>query len=521
MNVNIAKRTLALLAALATLGMCFGAWALAEGEEPLPPDDGGAGAAEAAADAVTAPARHVLDTNVVDLGKVPEETATEKKCDFLLVVDVATGVLIHEKNISAEMPVGGAAVQLMTALVALDCLSPDDTILVSADVLERCPRSSAALGLAAGNQVLVSDLIVGMLYTGAVDAAYILADEVVKWEGVESIGALMAARADGLGMTNTDYSGSDGTGVRQVRSTAADQCELYMEALGNETLLSLLKPGAYQVQSKSAPWITGDTDEDAAERAAMVEMNENLPDKLVNHVGAAVPENRQYDVRLSSAVSCTVKPANKSGRYNIVFFHAVDSRSDMVIIMGSATNTAAVAPKPLINLTDIFNRRKIIDLIPYVEVAANGLTVEKSGQTINGWFLTAGHVLYGRQMASYDPDAKVQNTAGDFDLSKMAVVLKPETSTLVTNEDGSRSIQAKVLVNNAVEGNVLLSTAPRATQTEVSQNTNTLYTEDDVLPPEPTLMSQYGWVIIIAGVILLAMIMIVVGVLIRNRMERW
>ena len=92
---------------------------------------------------------------------------------------------------------------------------------------------------------------------------------------------------------------------------------------------------------------------------------------------------------------------------------------------------------------------------------------------------------------------------------------------MVTNADGSRTVSALVLVNNEVAGTVQLSTAPKASGTASADQTPVgFYTDDDVMPAQPTLMSQYGWVILIAGVALLAMLVIVLGVLIRNRMER-
>ena len=524
MNTVKTKRFLSMTLAILAAFLFLSPTARAD-EDAAASTEGGASDAETEMVAVnmTEAGQHLRRTEVVDLGKVPEETATEENCEVLLVADVATGVLIHEKNIAVPMPVGGAAVQLMTVVAALDHLSVEDTITVDAKMMKDMPGGRPKLGLGEKNVVLVADLIVSALYTGSVDAAFVLGREAADRSGTGSIGTLMAEKAAAIGMTDTDYASCDGTGMEQIQSTAADQCELYLEALSNEALLPLMKAGVYKLQSKAAPWITGEDKQAKKDRAAATKANENLPDKLVNGVSAVVPENRLYDVRLSSAVSCTVKSPRKdeSARYNLIFIRAVDYRSDMVMVIWTPTSSGTVAVKPLYNLTEIFSRRKIVDLIPYIEVAANALTVEKNGVSVSGWFLGEGHVMYGRQMVSYDPDAKVQNSTNDFDLSRMSVVLKPELSSMVNRDDGSKSIQAKVMVNNSVEGTVTLSTAPRATQTTVSQNTNILYTEDDVMPEEPTLMSQYGWIIIIGGVALLAIIMIIVGVLLRNRMERW
>ena len=541
------KRFAAWLLVGALLCTLAGGVAFADEETPAQDDTqtdasmaDAAGTDEAAETDETIPGTHLIRTDVVELGKVPNETKTEERCDVLLVADMATGVAIHEKNTQLSIPVSGAVVQLMTILAALDHVSLDETVVITEEHLKDIPRSNAKLGLAVGNKVVVSDLVVAMLYGGAIDAARVLADEAAQRAGVGGIGVLMAQKAAQLGMTSTEYAFSDGVGSEVVMTTAVDQCELYMEALGNDALLDLMKAGVYVLRSEREEVVEKDGEQAADEEAAqteadegnkkktakvkMREINKNLPLKLTNAVAAVVPENRLYDVRLSSAVTCLADSSRNDERYNAVIFHSMDARSDMAILywVPQASNTVAV--KNLYNLADIFSRRKVIDLIPYIEVAANGLTVEKNGVKISGWFLKEGHVMYGRQMAAYDPEAKdAENAAAskdDYVLANMKIVLKPDTGTLITSEDGSRQIAAKVMVDNSVEGTVTLATAPKAVQTEVSQNTNTVYTDDDIIPPEPTLMSQYGWIIIICGVVLLGMIVIILGVVIRNRMER-
>lgn len=517
------KRGAALVSILILL--CTGAmrFASADAEQPE-------GETVTAAGAATEPtaSQHLVRTKVVDLGKVPEETKTELRCEVLLVADVETGVLIHEKNINVLMPVGGNAIQLMTAITALDYVELDEIITVTEQQVEAFPRGGKKFGLRVGNNVQVADLVMSMLFNGAMDSAAVLADAAMQRAQADSFSELMELKAQQLGMTSTDYTLSDGTGEEPIMSTAIDQCELYLEAMANEPLWSMLEAGVYETRStlaESTPTLgSAGKKKSAAAEDKMTRPNPNLPSKLINDVAAVVPENRAYDVRLSAAVSSLVDSTQKFDRYSMVFYRATDYRSDMAILYWAPQSAAAVTTQNLCYLADIFSRRKVIDLIPYIEVAANALTVEKSGLKVSGWFLGDGHVMYGRQMASYDPEAKAEKNAAaqanDFDIAEMKVILKPDNGTMITNGDGSRSIQAKVLVNNSVEGTVTIETAAKAVQTEVSQNTNTVYTDDDITPPEPTLMSQYGWVIITMGVLILGLLVIVIGMVARNRMER-
>lgn len=485
------------------------------------------------------------DAPVVDLGVIPDETETEKDCSVLLVADAATGVLIHEKNIDIQMPISGSAVQLMSALTILDYVFADEVITVSKDQMKVVPHAGKKFGLAEKSSVYAADLIASMLLINAVDSAVVLTDIVQSKAGVESFGALMAEKARQLGMESTDYTTCSGWGTDELLTTARDQSKLYMEALDHDTLGPILKSGTYQVRSKISfftptPVVTMASAPSAATTSApkpattpipsrapkgkdgnegVVDLNAALPLELTNSISAVVPNNRNYDVRLSSAISCSASYAQK--HYGIAYYRATDYRSDIIVIFWSQASARRISLDTLGDLTEIFSRRKVMDLVPYIQMAASSLTIEKSGLSVSGWMLADEYKLFGRQMNAYDPTAREpEKTATTFDPAELSVRLQPNANTMVTKDDGSRTVSALVLVNNEVAGTVLLSTASKAGSVDTAkQKPMDLYTDDDIMPTQPTLMSQYGWVILIAGTALVAMIVIILGVLIRNRME--
>lgn len=496
------KRGLALLAAVLLLSIMTMQTTLADQDDAS--QTGDADAVEAGADGQSGEGR-LVETDVVALGTVPFETESEEGCDVILAVDVATDVLINEKNLSIEVPVGGAVVQLMTALVALDYLNMDDVLTVTEQQEDNFSASKGNLGLETENEVTVRDLIASMLYNGAYDSALVISDAVKDRAGVDSIGGLMAEKAEELGMESTDYSECDGIGTEQIMTTATDQCELYLEALNNDQLIDILESGVYTVESYNDG------------------INENIPEKLTNNVTVTVPENKYYDLRLSSAVSCTVKTEKSSGYnlYNVVFYHAVDTQSDIVFAIWIRAGSSKIRVKTVTDLADIFSKRTIIDLVPYIKAEVNSFSITKNGVTISGWSLKGDNTIYGCQMVSYDPDADVQDTSGNFDISKMTISLEPEQDSLTLNDDGSRTVTVKVMINNSVVDTVVLTTAAKtSSESSSEQNNITIYTDEDVTTLDPTLMSQYGWMIIVGGVVLLAIITIIIGISIRNRMER-
>ena len=64
----------------------------------------------------------------------------------------------------------------------------------------------------------------------------------------------------------------------------------------------------------------------------------------------------------------------------------------------SQANAKRISGETLGYLSEIFGRRKVVDLIPYVQVATNALTIEKGGLSVSGWMLAEDCRLYGRQM---------------------------------------------------------------------------------------------------------------------------
>lgn len=501
------------------------------------------------------------DAAVIDLGTIPDETDPEKSCEVLLVADIATGVLIHEKNIDVSMPVNGCAVQLMTALVALDYCGAEDVVTVKLRELAGFRSDTdAVFGLTENSRIYVVDLIASMILQNAADSAAVLTSIVLDKAGTNDFGALMAEKALQLGMTDTNYAACTGNGADEVLTTARDQSRLYLAALQNETLGAILQSGVYTVRSKLAfftptptatvaPTPTATLKATATPEAtptptstptpkptrtprpektpkpeksaeAPADPNAAIPAELTNSLSVVVPNNHDYDIRLSCAVSSFVSYAQKN--IGVSYCRASDYRSDIVVLCWSQANAKRISGETLGYLSEIFGRRKVVDLIPYVQVAISALTIEKSGLSVTGWMLADDYRLYGRQMNAYDPTAREpEKTATTFDLAKLSVRLQPNANTMVTNADGSRTVSALVLVNNEVAGTVQLSTAPKTSSSATTtENPVGFYTDDDVMPAQPTLMSQYGWMILIAGAALLAMLAIVIGVLIRNRMER-
>ena len=456
-------------------------------------------------------------SNVVNLGKVPDETKVEQTCEVLYVIDMKTGVPIHDKGATSRVAVEDAAVQLLTALTALDYVSLDEVIPVNEGNLLYIRGSASQLRLNKYMQVCVSDLIASMLMIGAVDSAYTLVKTVEERAG-ESIGVLMQRKAESLGMNDTDYTGCDGIGMTPITTSVIDQARLYLSALKTEELKDIFASGVWQIRSRDAEWVTEQTEGYKSILAA----NARLPKTIQSPVSEVNPSTQSYDARISSLIAADLKGSfsNKVEK-SITFAHAKDYRGEIAVLLWGTPNKNAESEKRISKLTDIFTRRKIVDLLPHVEAAATSVSVTKNSVTTAGWSLVPGYSLYGRQMAKYDPDDEAPKTSEEYDLRNLGILLKPEVASMRTYQDGSRTVSVMVLVNNEAADNALLKTQPKKAQTTVSEGFDTLYSEEDFQPVDSSLTSRFNIYLIIGIVAIAAIVLIVIGLLIRNRLERW
>lgn len=139
-----------------------------------------------------------------------------------IVADARTGRVLYADRPHRRLLIGSAA-KLMTALVTLERVSLDDTF--AAPPYAGDPTESR-IGLGSGEQLLVVDLLRGLLVVSGNDAAVALAEGVAGSQ--EAFVELMNERAQELGMGDTRYGNpiglDDGTG-----SSAADLVTLTRE----------------------------------------------------------------------------------------------------------------------------------------------------------------------------------------------------------------------------------------------------------------------------------------------------
>ena len=149
-----------------------------------------------------------------------------------VVIDSNNGGVLYSKNANLRLPPASTA-KVMTALVALERLKPDQKILVNSRAANVSPSKA---GLTPYAEYRAIDLILATLVSSSNDAAVALAETVSGDE--KEFAKLMNEKAKRLGMNDTKFINATGlTEKRQVQySTAMDLARLLRVAAKNKTI---------------------------------------------------------------------------------------------------------------------------------------------------------------------------------------------------------------------------------------------------------------------------------------------
>ena len=135
------------------------------------------------------------------------------------ILSVDSGLTVFEQN--ADEPIAPAsAVKIMTAIIAYEHFDGrfDTVLTVSEEAIDATEGNN--IGLEAGEQVSVDELLTALIAGGANDAANVFAFEISG--SVEAYCELMNAKAKEIGANSTVYENVSGIDSEGMRTTARD-----------------------------------------------------------------------------------------------------------------------------------------------------------------------------------------------------------------------------------------------------------------------------------------------------------
>lgn len=154
---------------------------------------------------------------------VPSTEPPRVTAESAALGDLASGKVLWHRGGSERRPIASVT-KIMTALLVLETSEPGELVTASASAAS---QSGAELGLMAGEQVPVRDLLLALMLQSANDAAVALAEHVAG--SVEAFVEGMNRRARQLGLRDTRFASPNGLDDSGY-STARDLVALTAEA---------------------------------------------------------------------------------------------------------------------------------------------------------------------------------------------------------------------------------------------------------------------------------------------------
>jgi D-alanyl-D-alanine carboxypeptidase len=153
-----------------------------------------------------------------------------------LMMDANSGTLLRQWNADSSLPMASVT-KLMTVLVALETLSPDEMVTVPAEALN-LPAGYVRMGLDAGEKIHVRTLLYGALLPSGNDAAMTLA---IRAAGSEAAFVKkMNQRAQEWGLTETHFVNPHGIDAPDHYASAKDLAQLGLRALQNPIIAEIV-----------------------------------------------------------------------------------------------------------------------------------------------------------------------------------------------------------------------------------------------------------------------------------------
>lgn len=156
--------------------------------------------------------------------------------------EVNTDTVVYSLNPDMKMAPGSLA-KLANAYVAMQTCSMEDKVVLTSEIY-RIPAGALHGGLKPEEELTVSDLVHSVILDGANDAAVGLA---LAASGTQQAHVTkMNQWAESIGCTSTNFTNVHGLSNTECVTTARDMAKMYLAAMQDETMRTLLETKSYK-----------------------------------------------------------------------------------------------------------------------------------------------------------------------------------------------------------------------------------------------------------------------------------
>ena len=161
-----------------------------------------------------------------------------------ILMDADTKTVLYAKN-ADQLHYPASITKLMTALLAIENLSPDDTITFSRDAIYSIEPGSSHIGITDGEILTVDQALHGLLLMSANEVANGLAEAVSG--SLDGFAKLMTERAKELGALNTNFMNAHGLHDENHYTTAYDMALITSYLAENDYFLEIMQDMTYEI----------------------------------------------------------------------------------------------------------------------------------------------------------------------------------------------------------------------------------------------------------------------------------
>ena len=158
------------------------------------------------------------------------------------VFNVSTGEVLYNQNIFEQL-YPASTTKILTAYVILKDCTLTDIVTISESAVEQATDSQTC-GFKAGDNVMVKDLLYGLMIHSGNDAAEALAEH--HSGSVEEFAKVMTEEAHKLGATNSQFKNPSGLPDKEHYTSVYDMYLIFNEAIKNETFVEIISAKSHR-----------------------------------------------------------------------------------------------------------------------------------------------------------------------------------------------------------------------------------------------------------------------------------